>query len=261
MIEITFLGSSSLQTAERFCTSFLVKAEKENLLVEVGPGIAGQLLKLNIPCSEINAIFVSHAHFDHFLDAPYLFFLRFAEMLSKQMSLPKLPLISTSQVFEIISYIFKNCYPNIHLQEIVEFMEASISGTSLFRIGKFEITTIPVKHTIPTVGCRIKLYDKILAYSGDTIYSDSLVKLAERADVLIHEAIASSSNPFLEQVAKRGLHGTATEAGRVAEDAKVKKLILIHKDPLVNEKDLISDARKFFKGEILVAKEFERISI
>lgn len=261
MIEIIFLGNSSLQTAKNFCTSFLVKTDKEKLLVEVGPGIIGQLLKLKIPCSEISAVLVSHAHFDHFLDTPYLFFVRFAELQSKQMSLSKLPLISTSQVFDIISYIFKNCYPKIPLHEIAEFIEASISATSTFKIGEFEITTIPVKHTIPTVGCKIKLNDKVLVYSSDTIYGESLIKLAKRADVLIHEALASSSNPFLVQVAKKGLHGIATEAGKVAGEAEVKKLVLVHKDPLVEKEDLISDAKKFFSGEVIVAEELEKIFI
>lgn len=260
-MEIIFLGTSSLQTVENFCTSFLVKADEEMLLFEVGPGIVGQLLKLNVSYSQINGIFISHAHFDHFIDFPYLLYLGFTEQFRKGLSPLKIPLISTSQVFELTSYIFENCYPKIPFQKLVEFLEASISKFSSFRIGKFEITTAPVKHTLPTVGCKIKVDGKILVYSGDTVYSDNLIRLAEGADILIHEAITSSSYPLLEQVAKTGLHGTAYEAGEVANEAKVKKLVLVHSDQMVKKEDLIFDARKNFRGEIFVPKEFERITV
>jgi ribonuclease BN (tRNA processing enzyme) len=214
---------------EKYCTSFLIKAGKETFLFETGPGIVGQLLKLHISCSQIDSVFISHAHFDHFLDFPYL--------------------------------LFENCYGGIPPSKLVKFLEASTFEFSSFRVGSFSVITAPVKHTLPTIGCRIEINGKILAYSGDTIYTQNLVKLAKGADILICEAMASSSNPPLQQIAKTLLHGTAYEAGKIADEAKVKKLILIHADPSEKKEELIADAGKSFRGEILVPREFEKIII
>jgi ribonuclease BN (tRNA processing enzyme) len=244
---------------EKYCTSFLIKAGKETFLFETGPGIVGQLLKLHISCSQIDSVFISHAHFDHFLDFPYLF-LRSLETY-KGLSMQPLQLISTSQVFKLTSYLFENCYEGIPLSKLVKFLEASTFEFSSFRVGSFSVITAPVKHTLPTIGCRIEINGKILAYSGDTIYTQNLVKLAKGADILICEAMASSSNPPLQQIAKALLHGTAYEAGKMAEEAKVKKLILIHADPSERKEELIADAGKSFRGEIHVPGEFEKIII
>jgi ribonuclease BN (tRNA processing enzyme) len=261
MMEIVFLGTSSVQTGDKFCTSFLVKNGKELLLFEIGPGIVGQLLKLNIHCSQINGVIISHTHFDHFLELPYLLFLRFVAQISRGLSLSKIPLISTRQAFELTSYIFQNCYPKIPLQSLVEFLEAHSSNSSSFKIGGFEITTIPVTHTLPTIACKVKVNGKTLVYSGDTIYNDNLVNLSKGADVLIYEALSTSFHPILEKVAKTGFHGTAYEAGLVANKASVKKLVLVHSDPEVKEEDLIFDVQRNFQGEIYVPKELEKIII
>ncbi|MEM2741491.1 MAG: MBL fold metallo-hydrolase [Candidatus Aenigmatarchaeota archaeon] len=260
-MEIIFLGSSSLVTKQKLCTSFLVKADEEIFLFEIGPGITSQLFKLDILCSQISGLFVSHAHFDHFIELPYFLFLRYTEQLVRGLSLPIIPLISPRQVFELNSYLFQNCYPKIPLQTLIEFLEPKNSGFSTFKLGKFEITAAHVKHTIPTIGCRVEVDGKVLAYSSDTILTDNLIKLSEGVDVLVYEALASSSYPHLENAAKAGFHGTAYEAGEVARKAKVKKLVLIHSDPIVKENDLIYDAKRNFAGEIYVARDLEKIEI
>jgi ribonuclease Z len=260
-MEIVFLGTSSVQTGDKFCTSFLVRNGKELLLFETGPGIISQLLKLNIHYSQINNVVISHAHFDHFLELPYLLFLRFAAQISKELSLPKIQLISTRQVFELTSYIFQNCYPKIFLQSLVDFFEAHSSNSSSFNLGGFKITTIPVTHTLPTIACKIEVNKKTFVYSSDTIYNENLVDLSKGADILIYEAFSTSFHPTLAKVAKTGFHGTAYEAGLTANRANVKKLVLVHSDPEVKKEDLILDAQRNFQGEIYVPKEFEKIII
>ena len=261
MVEVIFLGTSSIQTADKSCTSFLIKRDEELLLFEAGPGIVGQLLKLNIYCSQINGIVISHAHFDHFIELPYLLFLRYVAQISRGLSLPTISILSTRQVFELTSYIFQNCYPRISLQSLLEFLEAHSSNSSSFSLGSFKIITIPVTHTLPTIACKVKVNGKTLVYSGDTIYNDNLVNLAKGADILIYEAFSTSFHPTLAKVAKTGFHGTAYEAGLTANKAGVKKLVLVHSDPELKEEDLIFDAQRNFQGEIYVPKEFEKIII
>jgi ribonuclease Z len=70
----------------------------------------------------------------------------------------------------------------------------------------------------PRPGVRIVL-------SGDTFYSKNLVKLAQRADVLIHECTFDNS---LKEKAIVDKHSTPEIAARVAKEAHVRALVLYH---------------------------------
>jgi ribonuclease Z len=60
-----------------------------------------------------------------------------------------------------------------------------------------------------------------MAYSCDTEYSPSIVRLAEGADLLLHEATGEGPG-----------HSTSASAGRVAKEAGVGRLVLVHLPPL-----------------------------
>src|SRR5260370_8039463 len=72
---------------------------------------------------------------------------------------------------------------------------------------------------IPTIGIRVeaKKPAKVLAYSCDTEPCEQTVRLAEGADILIHEAGGASFG-----------HSSAEQAGEIATKAEVGKLYLIH---------------------------------
>lgn len=88
-----------------------------------------------------------------------------------------------------------------------------------------------------------------VVYCTDTIYSESSVRLAKDADVLIHESTYAHED---EPLAHRALHSTTRMAARVALEAGVKQLLLTHFSPrYTNESaitldDLLKDARSIF---------------
>jgi ribonuclease Z len=99
---------------------------------------------------------------------------------------------------------------------------------------------------------------KKIVYSGDTRPSKALVKLAEGADILLHEAT------FDDSLAERAIddgHSTASQAAEVAESANVGRLLLTHissryPDPGV----LLEQARNIFKNTA-VAEDLMKIDI
>jgi ribonuclease Z len=106
---------------------------------------------------------------------------------------------------------------------------------------------------IPTIGLRIecKIPEKILAYSCDTEPCEQTVRLADGADILIHEAGGASYG-----------HSSAEQAGEIATRAEVGKLYLIHYPTGRFAKDgLIAEASKTYKGEVIIAKDFMTIDI
>src|SRR5574339_1060776 len=106
---------------------------------------------------------------------------------------------------------------------------------------------------IPTIGLRVdcKNPGKILAYSCDTEPCEQTVRLADGVDILIHEAGGAVFG-----------HSSAEQAGEIATRAEVGKLYLIHyPSGRFAKGDIVSEAARTYKGEIVVATDFMTIDI
>jgi ribonuclease BN (tRNA processing enzyme) len=104
--------------------------------------------------------------------------------------------------------------------------------------------------------------------SGDTAPSDNLIKLAQGADVLVHDAlyvpgidrlVAGVPNATSLKQSIMSHHTTAEDAGRVAQAAGVKMLVLSHlvpaEDSAVTDQMWIDAARVHFRGPVIVGKD------
>jgi ribonuclease Z len=111
-----------------------------------------------------------------------------------------------------------------------------------------KIISSPVRHLVPTIGLRLENSDsgRVIAYSCDTEPCPSVVRLASGADILIHEASGAGSG-----------HSSASQAGSVARESEVGKLILIHY-PSEDSKsgNLLKQAGETYPGEVVLAKDF-----
>ena len=101
---------------------------------------------------------------------------------------------------------------------------------------------------------------------GDTAYCEKLVKFAENADLLIHEATFSQKEM---NIAKRNYHSTTVIAASLAKKARVKQLIINHISPRyssnnhrlkITEKDLLVEAQSIFP-KTLLAEDFMEYKI
>ena len=124
----------------------------------------------------------------------------------------------------------------------------------------------------PGAGYRFDTSDRSIVISGDTAPSDNLIQLAKGADVLVHEAMYL---PAIDRLAARvpnatrlkehilASHTAAEDAGRVAQAAGVKHLVLSHlipaDDPTVTDEMWMSAARVHFGGRITVGKDLLEI--
>lgn len=97
--------------------------------------------------------------------------------------------------------------------------------------------------------CGAPIPGRKVVYCTDTVYCDNAVKLADSADVLIHEATFSHRDANL---AHQRLHSTSTMAAQVALGAQVKKLLMTHFSPRyapgndVELSELLAEARAIF---------------
>jgi ribonuclease Z len=96
-----------------------------------------------------------------------------------------------------------------------------------------------------------KSTEKVLAYSCDTEPCEQTVRLAEGADILIHEAGGAAYG-----------HSSAEQAGEIATQAEVGRLYLIHYPTgRFAGGDIASEASRTYRGDIIVATDFMTIEI
>lgn len=220
---------------------YLLAADGFNLWVDLGSGTLANLQE-HATLQDVDAVVVSHRHFDHFLDL-YSFYL--ARWYGTEQ--PPIPLFAPPGMFE-------------HALQLEEDLPRAFRSTVVeeggdFEAGPIRVRTAPMRHPVPTLGMRFELDGQSLAYSADTAPTEELVRLARGADVLLAEAT------WME-VPSRGdpIHMTASQAGGIAREADVGRLVITHVWP-TNPKDAVEErAAQAFGGPVALATEGMRIA-
>ena len=97
-----------------------------------------------------------------------------------------------------------------------------------------------------------------VVYTGDTRPTENVVKLAENADLLIHEATFCEE---LRERAHKDGHSTPSQAAEIAKKARARRLILTHISARYKEtSSLLEEAKQFF-NPVEVAEDFMRINL
>lgn len=243
-------------------------------VIDCGDGVARQLAAAGIPLTTLRHIFITHHHSDHNADYGNLIQLAWAVGLETRLDTwgPP-PLEKITRLFlemaasDIRVRITDEAYPP--LAPLVYPHELARPGPVLSD-SRVKVTATVVPHPLmePALAYRFDGADRSIVISGDTAYSESLIELAKGADVLVHEAMYL---PGVDRLAARvpnhpGLkkhllasHTSAEDAGRVAQAAGVKLLVLSHlvpaDDPTITDEMWISAARVHFRGPIIVGRD------
>lgn len=247
-------------------------------VVDCGDGVARQLVLAGIPLPTLRHIFLTHQHSDHNADYGNLILLAWTAGLRTRVDCWGPPPLEemTRHFMEMNSYdigIRIQDEGRIPLQPLVHVHELKEGGPVL-EDENVRVTATIVDHppVRPAFGYRFDARDRSIVISGDTAPSENLIELARGADVLVHEAfypaaidrlVAGVPNaPTLRQ-SIFSHHTSAEDAGRVAQAAGVKTLVLSHfvpaEDPAVTDQMWIDAAGAHFDGKIIVGKDLLEI--
>lgn len=243
-------------------------------VVDCGNGVARQLAFADVPLPSLRHIFLTHQHSDHNADYGNLIWLAWAAGLKTSVDTwgpPPLAMM-TRLFFEMNKYDIDVRIANegrVPLVPLVHAHELRESGI-VMRDEHVKVTATLVDHppVVPAFAYRFDAADRSIVISGDTSPSDNLVKLAKGADVLVHSAMYP---PAIDRLVARVPNATALkasilahqtsaeDAGRVAQAAGVRTLVLSHlvppDDPAVTEQMWIEAARLHFHGSVIVGKD------
>jgi ribonuclease Z len=210
-----------------------------------------RLNKVGIDQEDISDIIITHFHADHVSGLPNLLMDMWLLGRKKEVRIHGLQHAITRimKMMELYDWDeWGGMYPvDFHVIPNEELSPVLDSG-------EFKILSSPVEHLIPTLGIRVE-YPKeefILAYSSDTNPIPETVRLADGADVLIHEAAGAVHG-----------HSSPTQAGEIASQSKVKSLYLIHYGFHGGKtaESLIEEAKKTFPGNVYLAEDYLEIDM
>ena len=296
-MQIVFLGTSSAKpTKERNHSAIFLSYGSDGILFDCGEGTQRQLTMAGIKPPKINKILISHWHGDHTLGLSGL--IQTLGLMGYEQTLKIYGPIGTKKR---IKALFDSCdFEERIVMEVKEVKEGKFYDGDKYYLEVYELkhSTRTVgyrfvekdkrKIDVPAVkklgipegpllgklqegksvmfnGKKITPKDttyivegKKVGYIADSVPNKNSLKIAKDVDILICDATFDSS---LQEKADQHMHMTSKQAGLIANQANVKKLILTHFSTRYKDvKILEEDAKDVFK-DVEAAFDFMKVNL
>ena len=298
-LDILFLGTSaSMPSAQRAPAALLLRRGGEKLLFDCAEGTQRQLQRSVVGLPDLEEIFLTHLHGDHFLGLPGMlktFALRGRDEPGLTVHGPR-----------GLEDLFGNLRPFLgRLPYALTLVELE-PGDSLER-GEYRIDTFPVDHGVAAVGYAVVEHERPGRFDVDAADALDVPPGRERGvlqggepltlddgRVITPDAVLGPGRPGRKVVltgdtapspgvvqaahkadllvheatfsseekerARETLHATAAEAAEVARLAEVRLLALTHVSTRYFGPELAREARELFPDTI-VARDFDLIEV
>lgn len=243
-MELKIIGAGDAFGSEgNLNTCFHLQHENLQILIDCGATSLVGLKKNNIEPADIDYILISHLHGDHFGGLPFFLLDLFRNNREKTLSIIG-PKGIEKKTLALLELLYPGVQSDLDLSLILfkEYQENQLLETDFFKLQAF-----PVIHSAPSLPHGLKLFidDKIIAFSGDTEWTDKLIELSKAADLFICEC------NFYEKKGKGHLNFTTIKSK--IDSLYSKHILLSHLgEDALNHLDLI---------DIPVAKDGMEITI
>ncbi len=187
-MRIQFLGSGdAFGSGGRLQTCILLHAESTRILVDCGTTALIAMRRFGVDPNDISAIVLTHLHGDHFGGIPFV--ILDGQLVSKRTA--SLLIAGPPSTRERLSEAMEVLFPGSStVQRGFPVEVASLQSGRSQRIGSLTITPHLVNHAsgAPAFALRFESAGKVIAYSGDTEWTESLAVAGQGADLFIAEA-------------------------------------------------------------------------
>jgi ribonuclease Z len=297
-LDLVFLGTSgSVPTARRATSALLLRRGGDRLLFDCGEGTQRQLLRSTVGLVELEDVFLTHYHADHYLGLPGM--LKTFSLRGRELPLTVHGPAGLGELFAALRRIFGKLTYEVRLVELR-------AGDALDR-GDHAIVPFRARHGVPALGYALVEHDRPgrfdvatadalgvpagrergllqrgeavtladgtvvtpeqvlgeprggrkIVLAGDGSPSRTLLEAARGADVLVHEATFTEEE---QERADETLHSTAARAAELAVDADVALLALTHLSNRYFGPEVEREARAVF-AETVVPRDFDIIDV
>ena len=278
---VTLLGTGSpAPIMRRFGPGVLIQAGGKTLVIDAGRGVTQRLFQAGLKLGQVDALFLTHLHSDHVVGIPDLWLTGWLEATYAQRknafvvygpagTQTLMDGLTRAYQWDIQARIAdQNLSPASIAAQVTEFKEGII-----FDQAGVKVTAIEVDHgelLKPAFGFRVDYSGRSVTVSGDTRFSENLIRRAQGSDLIIHQVAAARDELVAIPAFKAILshHTQPAEAGIVFSRVKPKLAVYYHfvllgtpTIPSMTEKDVIDQTRKTYDGALLVGEDLMAFQI
>jgi ribonuclease BN (tRNA processing enzyme) len=255
-MRVTVAGSScSVPRVDRACSAYLIEDGEFAFSLDFGTGAFANMRRY-VDYDKLDAVVISHMHADHFLD---LIPLRYAVRYGSKKRTHRLPVWMPPggiAMLRSITNAFANEGNGDFLDEAFDLRE--FDPAQPLPIGHGRLRFAPTTHYITSFAIRYERNGTSITYSADTAPDQRVVELARGTDLFLCEATLLADEQ--EHGGIRG-HSSSKDAGQMAADAGVARLVLTHYSQDATSHDLEDGAKTIYKGDIVVADDHSIILV
>jgi ribonuclease Z len=254
---------------ERMGPAVAVVSGDRVYIVDCGPGVVRRAAQAGLKMEQLTRAFVTHLHSDHTAGCPDLIFT--PAVTGRQ---EPFEIFGPPGLHAMVSHILKawkqdmdirlhGLEPSVPQAYIVKARD--VRPGEVYRDPAMRVVAFPVKHGNwkHAYGYRFEAPDKVIVISGDTTYADTVIQAAKGCDILVHEVYSaqglSRRTPDWQRY-HAAFHTAGPDVGRIAAEARPRKLVLYHQLPMGETPDeVLGEVRGKFTGETVYGKDLDVI--
>jgi ribonuclease BN (tRNA processing enzyme) len=187
-MHLRFIGcGDAFGSGGRYNTCFHVTGDRVNFLIDCGASSLPALKRSGIARDDIDLVLITHFHGDHFGGLPFL-------LLDAQFTRRTRPLVIAgpegieTRLSQVMEALFEN---SSKTKQRFDLGVVALAPEETRSFGAVNVTPFPVVHGVsggPFLAYRIEAEGRVIAYTADTEWTDTLIPLGRDADLLIAEA-------------------------------------------------------------------------
>jgi len=253
--EVIILGSGTcVPSIRRAGPAQCLRTNGITILIDSASGTLRQLLRAGIRQDQVDLILYTHFHPDHTGElVPFIFASKYGPGFNRE----KPVFVWGPEGLNDLLRGFEGAWGEwaIPAADSIIFEEIPVAMKTSQQFPPLTISTIHTNHTPRSLAYRIDTPSgKGIVFSGDTDFCQEIIDISTGADLLVLECAAPEGR-------KVQGHMTPSEAGTVAREAAVKRLLLSHFYPECDQSDLLTPCRAQYDGPVILAEDLMRMVI
>ncbi len=274
-LKVTLLGTGCPEpTMNRFGPSILLEAGDQKLLFDAGRGALQRLQQVGVRWQDVEGVFLTHLHSDHVVGFPDLWLTGWLVRPGRDVPLNVWGPRGTRKMMSHLEQAFEydirirryddRASPEGVVIAAADIEEGVVFSRSGLKVTAFEVDHRPIK---PAFGYRIDYGGRSVVLSGDTRFSENLIRHALGVDVLVHEVVVPESLTRAGAGVERAKvivdhHTTPQQAGQVF--ARVRPRLAVYSHivfPSATTEELIQATRQTYAGPLEVGEDLMVITV